>query len=163
MFHKMPQVNVDALALTTKQMEIVSHIFAKNKSGTYIRNAKPENGVAAYIWRMVVLVVGTNKKYHGNPINAEYYIPYDAFKHRTEKHSAKLRGVPKEIKMAYHNRAKLNAYIEHEIDPIIDEILFNITGRNMSTDRKNLMAYLEMKYFCVNQMNRILRNYRKSL
>ncbi len=163
MFNKMPTVNLDAMALTTKQSEIVSQIVSKNKSGTYIRTVKPENGIAAYIWRMVIMVAGNNKKYHGNPISAEYYIPHDAYKHRTEKYTGKTRGMSKELKMSYHARAKLNAYIEIELDPIVDEILFNITGRTMKTERKNLLAYLQMKYFCIAEMNKTLRKYRSTL
>jgi hypothetical protein len=162
MFYQLPAINLDTLVLNNAQMSIVEQIVVKNKNGYNIRSNKPENGIAAYVWRMIMLIVGTNKKYHGYPVTADYYIPYDTYKNRTEKYDGDLRGMKKEIQAKYNNRIKLNAFILNEMDPIIDEVLFNITGRNMNAERKKALAYLEYKYIYTKDMNRALKAFRKA-
>jgi hypothetical protein len=162
MFNKLPTINLDNLVLTSQQMEVVNQIVIKTKKETRIRSNKPTNGIAAYVWRMVMVIVGTNKKYHGYPITADYYIPYDAYKNRPEKYNGDIRAINKETKKIYDARIKLNAYIKSELDPIIDEILFNIMGRNMNVERNKALRYLEYKYIYTKDMHRNLKAFRNA-
>ena len=77
---EMPVIDVELLEVSDEEKEIVRRII---KNTGHIRVSKPFcepkldpiSGKAAYVWRMVVFVVGTRTNHHCMPWSADFDLP----------------------------------------------------------------------------------------
>lgn len=71
----MPEVNINKLRtlLNEPEMEIANLVI---KGDNTVRSSKPkEDGLAQYVWRMVVFNVSPKSAHHCMPVMAFFYLP----------------------------------------------------------------------------------------
>lgn len=135
----MPRIeNVDALVkdMSERDRNIVLAIIKKDGS---IRATKPQDRVAAYVWRMVVFMVSPKREHHCMPVMADLSLEKEDYAHRTDLYvprneTASDRDTVMRWDMEpdqrtwrmMHDGARRRAFLKEELDPLADRIVDSI-------------------------------------
>ena len=143
---KMPQVFMQDIQSCTSSYEynIISKIVFTQKNITRIRSTRPDDGVAAYVWRRVVFVLSYNPVHHCFPAMCEDYLNKSDWKHRTENKSQYPNTVETHMRIVKNkNTARKLCFIVEELLPIVDKVVASVLEIS-ENDARNIREKTEI-------------------